>query len=288
MKKTLLAAALLICISWAANAQITIPQPSPEGSVYSKVGLTDVTIDYFRPKVKGRKIFGEGSDYLQPYGQLWRAGANSGSKLTVSTDVEIAGTNVEAGEYLILATPGKDTWEFKLYSDVSLGGNVASFEKEKEVLSANVKTMKLSPQVETLTFQITDISEDNTTANIELAWADVSIKVPMKVSFDDVVMQEIAEKTQVNPGNYLAAANYYHSADKDLDQALKWIDMYLTVGENSKQFWNLHLKAQILAKMGQKKEAIAVAEKSKELAANFPRGDFGYIKRNDDLIASLK
>ncbi len=288
MKKTLLAAALLICISWAANAQITIPQPSPAGSVYSKVGLTDVTIDYFRPKVKGRKIFGEGSDYLQPYGQLWRAGANSGSKLTISTDVEIAGTNVKAGEYLIFATPGKDSWEFKLYSDISLGGNVAGYEKEKEVLSTNVKSMKLSPQVETLTFQITDINEDNTSANIELAWADVSVKVPMKVSFDDVVMKEIAEKTQVNPGNYLSAANYYYSADKDLDQALEWIDMYLAVGENSKQFWNLHVKAQILGKMGKKKEAIEVAEKSKELAANFPRGDFGYIKRNEDLIASLK
>ena len=64
--------------------------------------------------------------------------------------------------------------------------------------------------------------------------------------------------------------------------------MYLAVGENSKQFWNLHVKAQILGKMGNKKEAIATAEKSKELAANWPNGDFGYIKRNEDLIATLK
>ncbi|MEM9390690.1 MAG: DUF2911 domain-containing protein [Bacteroidota bacterium] len=288
MKKILLLAGFVSCALWSANAQITIPQPSPAGSVYSKVGLTDVTIDYFRPKVKGRKIFGEGSDYLQPYGVLWRAGANSGSKLTLSTDVEIAGTSVKAGEYLIFATPGKDAFEFKLYSDLTLGGNVGEYDEAKEVLSTSAKVTKLASAVETLTYAITDISEDNTSAHIELSWADVSVKVPVKVSFDETIMADIAAKTKVNPGNYLAAASYYYSTNKDLDKALEWINMYLAVGENSKQFWNLYVKAQILAKMGNKEEAIATANQSKELAANFANGDFGYIKRNEDLIASLK
>ncbi|MEM1408790.1 MAG: DUF2911 domain-containing protein [Bacteroidota bacterium] len=288
MKKILLLAGFVSCALWSANAQITIPQPSPAGSVYSKVGLTDVTIDYFRPKVKGRKIFGKGSDYLQPYGVLWRAGANSGSKLTLSTDVEIAGTSVKAGEYLIFATPGKDAFEFKLYSDLTLGGNVGEYDEAKEVLSTSAKVTKLASAVETLTYAITDISEDNTSAHIELSWADVSVKVPIKVSFDETIMADIAAKTKVNPGNYLAAASYYYSTNKDLDKALEWINMYLAVGENSKQFWNLYIKAQILAKMGNKEEAIATANQSKELAANFANGDFGYIKRNEDLIASLK
>lgn len=288
MKNISLLAILLACIPWNVNAQITIPQPSPAGSVHSKVGLTDVTIDYFRPKVKGRKIFGEGADYLQPYGVLWRAGANSGSKLTLSTDAEIGGKSVKAGEYLIFMTPGKDEFEFKLYSDVSLGGNVAGYDQSKEVLSAAAKTQSNASTVETLTYQISDISEDNTTANIEFSWADVSVKVPIKVAFDETIMADIAAKTQVDSRNYLAAANYYYSADKDLNKALEWINMYLAVGENSKQFWNLYVKAQILGKMGNKKEAIATAEQSKELAANFANGDFGYIKRNEDLIASLK
>ncbi|TRX52168.1 DUF2911 domain-containing protein [Fulvivirga sp. M361] len=289
MKRIFIATlSLIACFAWQANGQITVPQPSPAGSVFSKVGLTNVTIDYFRPKVKGRKIFGEGSDFLQPYGTLWRAGANSGSKLTLSTDVEIAGKKVNEGEYLIFITPGKDQWEFKLYSDISIGGNVAKYDKSKEVLSTNVKATKLTSNVEALTYNITDLSEDNSTAAIEMAWADMSIKVPLKVSFDEEVMADIAKNTKVNPRNYLAAANYYLSANKDMDQALKWVNMYLAEGENSKQFWNLHLKARILAKMGNKKEAITTAEKSLDLAKNFPNGDFGYIKRNQDLIAEVK
>ena len=103
-----------------ALAQIDMPAPSPAGSVYSKVGLTDINIDYSRPKVKGRKIFGEGSDYLQPYGQLWRTGANAGTILTTDKDLMVEGTNLPAGEYMILTVPGKDTWDFIFYKDKSI------------------------------------------------------------------------------------------------------------------------------------------------------------------------
>ncbi|WP_040496845.1 DUF2911 domain-containing protein [Fulvivirga imtechensis] len=288
MKKTILTLFACLCFMTGAMSQIETPMPSPEGSVSSKVGLTKVTIDYFRPKVKGRKIFGEGGDYLEQYGNIWRTGANSGSKITLSTDVEIAGKKVPAGEYLIFTIPGKDEWKFMLYSDLNIGGNTSAYKEENEVVRASVKPTKLAEKVETLTFNIADISEDNTTANIQMAWDDVSIKVPVKVTFDDVVMKDIAAKTKVNPNNYIAAANYYYTTGKDLNQALEWVNMYLAEGENSKQFWNVHLKAQILAKMGKKKEAIEAAKKSMELAKNFEAGDFGYIKRNEDLITSLK
>ena len=280
--------ALSLLISFGATAQITVPRPSPEGSVYGKVGLTDVTIEYFRPKVKGRKIFGEGSDYLQPYGQLWRAGANAGSKLTISTPANIGGKDIEAGTYLIFATPGEKSFTFKLYSDVSLGGNVAGYDTEKEVLSVDAPVTKLSSTVETLTYNISDISEDNTTANIELTWADVSVKVPVKVDFDAAVMKEIAAKMQIRPGNYTAAANYYLAAGKDLEQALEWMNTYLAMGDNANQFWHVHTKARILAELGRKKEAKAAANDSLEKAKANENGDFGYIQRNNDLIASLK
>lgn len=287
MKKTLLTA-LAALMAFSINAQIEVPAPSPAGSVYSKVGLTDVTIDYSRPKVKGRKIFGEGGDFLQPYGQLWRAGANAGSFLTISTDITFAGTPVKAGKYLIFATPGKDEWSVSLYSDLSLGGNVGGYDKSKEVALAKVKPTTLSNSVEALTYNIADLSEDNTSAAIQLSWSNVSVKVPIKVDFDAQVMASIEANTKVNPGNYVAAANYYLAAGKDLNQALKWMDMYLAVGENGKQFWHVHTKAQIQAKLGDKKGAKETATKSMELAKASPNGDFGYIKRNEDLIASLK
>ncbi|MFY0690162.1 MAG: DUF2911 domain-containing protein [Cyclobacteriaceae bacterium] len=268
-----------------AIAQISTPQPSPAGSVSATVGLTDVTIDYFRPKVKGRTIFGD-KDALIPNGQMWRTGANSGSKLTLSTDAKIGGKDVKAGTYLILTVPGANEWQFILYSDVSLGGNVAGFKQENEVINVSAKASK-GGFTEALTFNVADISEDNTSAAIELAWADLSVKVPIVVDYDKIVMADIAAKTKIPTGNYAAAANYYLSTGKDLNQALAWMDLFLAEGENSKQFWHVHTKAQILAKLGKTKEAIATAEQSKKIASE-ANSDFGYIKRNDDLIAEIK
>jgi len=277
----------LALVSTATMAQINTPQPSSPGSVSSQVGLTDVKIEYSRPKMSGRKIFGEGTDFLQPYGTLWRSGANSGSILTLSTDANIAGTDVKAGSYLIFTIPGKDSWDFMLYSDVKLGGNTAGYKKENEVLRTSVKPTLLSSPVEVLTFNISDISTDNTTANIELTWENVSIKVPMKVNFHDQVMKDIAAKTQVNPSNYVAAANYYLTAGVNLEQALTWMNAYLAVPGNDAQFWHVHTKAKIQKALGMKKEALATANESMAKAKADARGDFGYVKRNEDLIAEI-
>ncbi len=287
MKKLLLAPIAVVCF-FMAEAQITMPQPSPAGSVSTRVGLTDVEINYFRPKVKGRQIFGTGDQYLEQYGDLWRTGANGGTRITFSTDVMIGDGTVAAGEYMILTRPGAASWDFMLYSDPSIGGNMSRFEEGKVAAMVKVTPTKLSDQVETMTFNISDVSEDNTQASIHFAWADASFKVPFSVSFDKAVMDEIASKTKVNPVNYVQAANYYFSADKDLNQALEWINMYLAEGENSRQFWNVHLKARILAKLGKDKEAIATAEDSLTKARANEGGDFGYIKRNEDLIAEVK
>ncbi len=281
---TLFLSLLLTCTMGFVQAQINIPAPSPAGSVSSTVGLTDITIDYFRPGVKGRMIFGEGSDYLQPFGTLWRTGANNGTVLKLSTDVTIAGQKVSAGEYLIFTIPGKDTWRFMLYDDLSIGGNTAAYDADHEVLNVELAPYKTSKLIERLTFQITDISADNTSAMIHMAWENTALDVPVTVDFDEIVMADIASKTQVNPNNYVAAANYYYATDRDLEQALEWIDKGIEANPNA--FWNIHLKAQILAKLGRKEEAIATATKSME-TAKASGNDFGYVKRNQDLIDSL-
>ncbi len=286
-KITKLTLMVILFACGTAIAQIETPQPSPAGSVSSVVGLTDVSIDYFRPKVKGRMIFGEGDKYLQPFGQLWRTGANSGTKLTLSTDAKIAGKDVKAGEYLILSIPGKDEWTVYIHGKM-IGGNMSNFKDEDVVVKAMVKPIALSSPVEAMTFQISDISDDNTSANIEFSWAKASWKLPITVSYQEAVMASIAQNTKVNPNNYVQAANFYLSVNKDLDQALAWMNMYLAEGDNSKQFWHIHTKAKIQAALGKKKEAIATAKSSIELAKANEGGDFGYVKRNEDLIASLK
>ena len=285
-KRTTNLIALCLLVAFGATAQISTPAPSPGGSVSSTVGLTEVKIDYFRPGVKDRKIFGEG-EVLVPYGQIWRTGANAGTILTLSTDAKIGGSDVKAGEYQIVSMPGADSWDVMLLTE-RIGGNMANYKEDIVAAKMSAKPMKTASSVERMTFQITDISADNTTANIQFSWENVMFNLPVEVAYHEAVMADIAAKTQVNPGNYVAAATYYLNAGENLEQALEWMDLYLAIGENSGQFWNVHTKAQILAKLGKKKEAIATAEDSLEKAKNFANGDFGYIKRNEDLIKSLK
>ncbi len=288
MKTKLLSLLLSVVAMSMATAQITLPAASPAGSVYTKVGLTDVTIDYFRPKMKGRKIFGAGDDYLVPFGKLWRTGANSGAILTINKDLTVEGQNLPAGEYMILTIPGKDKWEVIFYKDKSIGGNMAKHKKEDEQLRVAVAPGKLTEPVELLTFNIADINADNTAAALELAWENTSVKVKIETDFDKEVMEQIAQKTKVSPNTYAAAANYYFNNGKDLDQAIAW--MTKAVEANPNAFWNSHTLARMYAKKGDKqsiKQAIAKAEDSlaKAKAAD---SDFGYIKRNEDLIAELK
>lgn len=287
MKKILSTAFLMTALIWIAEAQIRTPQPSSSGSVSSVVGLTDITIDYARPKAKGRKIYGAGSDFLVPYGELWRTGANAGTKITFSDDVEVEGKKVAKGSYLIFSWPGASEWTVSLYSDLSIGGNTGGYDASKEAAKFTVKPEKASPIVETFTVAIGDISEDNTSAKVQIAWENTSVKFGVKVDFDATVMKSIEANTKVNPGNLIAAAQYYFNTNKDLSQALKWTNEYLAVGNNSQQFWNVYFKAQIQKAMGDKKGAEATAKQSIEIAKKADN-DFGYVKLNEDLIKSLK
>ena len=127
---------LMYLTAFEINAQIELPAPSPAGSSYSKVGLTDVEISYFRPKMKGRKIFGAGDDYLLQYGQIWRTGANSGTVVNFSDDVSIDGHALEAGKYLLYAIPNEGKWVVGFYKDISLGGGIQAGLKEEDVALA--------------------------------------------------------------------------------------------------------------------------------------------------------
>ena len=280
--------ALLLAFAIDTNAQIDTPAPSPSGSVKARVGLTDVEITYYRPQMKDRKIFGSGDGFLLKYGTLWRAGANQGTVVKFSTDVNFGGTDIKAGDYKLLANPGADEWSVVLTSDLSVGGNVSGYDLSKAAAVAKVKPTKLTETVNTLTYNISDLSKDGTGANVELAWENTSVKVPIKVSFDETVMKAIEANTKVNPGNYRAAASYYVTTGRDLDQAIKWFDMYLAAGENFKHFWVITEKAEALSKKGDKKGAIKAAQEAITQAKARPDGDFGYIKRNEDFIAGLK
>lgn len=284
MKKSFLIAAMAImCL--VVEAQIQTPAASPAGSVSTNVGLTDIKIDYSRPRAKGRKIFGEeGSGALVPYGSIWRTGANNGSKISFSEDVKVEGIAVPKGEYLIFTIPGASEWTVSLYKDLTIGGNTQAYDKSKEAASFKVKPAKLSEKVETFTFGIGDISDDSKNAKVEIAWENTSVKFTVTVDFDAKVMKSIEANTKVNPNNYFQAAVYYLENGKDLKKALEWVNIALE--SNPTAFWMLHQKAKIQKALGDKKGAAETATASLNAAKQANNRD--YQTMNEDLIKTLK
>jgi hypothetical protein len=283
MKK--LVVLIIMLASLGTQAQVLAPQASPAASVSTVVGLTDVKIDYSRPRAKGRKIFGTGTDFLVPFGAIWRTGANTGTKITFSDDVKVEGTTVAKGEYLIFSWPGATEWTIALYKDTRIGGNTDDYKAENEVVKFKVKPGKLTEKVEMFTVNITDVSDDNKSAKVELAWENTSVKFGLGVDYDAKVLKSIEASTKVAPGNYAAAAVYYAENGKDLNQALTWINEALKA--NPKAFWWVHQKAKIQAKMGDMKGARETANASIALAKE-NGNDFGYVKLNEDFLKTLK
>ncbi len=174
---------ILVAACFMAEAQVVVPQASPAGSVSSVVGLTTIKVDYSRPRVKGRKVFGE-KDVMHAYGKIWRTGANNGTKISFSDDVTVEGTKVPKGEYLIFSWPGSTEWTISLYKDLSIGGNTEAYKKEDEVANFKVKAEKLANKVETLTVSIDDIAADNKSAKVGISWENVAVHFGVTVDFD--------------------------------------------------------------------------------------------------------
>lgn len=284
MKKVLLHALLIFAVL-STQAQVQTPSASPTGSVSSTVGLTDIKIDYFRPKAKGRKIFGEASQgALVPFGTIWRTGANNGTKVSFSDEVKVGGVAVAKGEYLIFTWPAASEWTVALYKDITLGGNTGAYNKANEVANFKVKAERVTEKVETFTINISDISDDSKKANIQIVWENTSVRIPVEVDYDAKVMKSIETFTKVNPNNYFQAAVYYLETGKDLKQALEWVNK--AAEANPKAFWILHQKAKIQKGLGDKAGALATANESLRISKEANNRD--YQMMNEELIKSLK
>ena len=283
MKKFLCFTALVF-VGLSVNAQVRIPAASPAGSVSTTVGLTDVKIDYSRPRVKGRAIFGSAATVLVPNGKIWRTGANNGSKISFSGDVKVEGTAVPKGEYLILTWPGATEWTVALNKNVAMGGDLDKYDAAQDAAKIKVKPEKLTEKVETLTFNVGDISDDSKSAKVQLAWENTSVKFSIATDYDAAVMASIEESTKVDPYNYFQAAVYYLENGKDLKQALEWVNK--AADGMSSPFWVLHQKAKIQKGLGDKQGAMATASASLESAKKANNRDYQVM--NEDLIKSLK
>jgi len=269
---------LFAALSYQASAQqIKVPAPSPGATIKQNLGLGEVTVEYSRPGVKGRNIFGD----VVPFGKIWRTGANGTTKVTFTDSVKLDGHAVAPGTYGIYSVPNRDTWEVMLTSDLTLGGNVADYKMDKEILRIKVKSAPLVNKVETFTILISDVTP--TSANLEFQWEKTGVVIPITTSIDAKVMKSIESALEKDNRPYFSAANYYYENDKDMKQALAWVDKAI---EQNKAFYVVHLKAKILMKMKDYKAAEAAANQSMEMAKEAKSDD--YVKLNEKLIAEAK
>lgn len=275
--KKLLSLAIILCISISVNAQIEAPQPSPFAKMEQKVGLTDVTIEYSRPGMRGRTIFGD----LVPYGQVWRTGANANTIISFSDDVKINGKDLKKGSYSIYSVPSEDSWEVMFYSTTDNWGVPQNWDESKVALKATAETMEMPMPMETFTIVIDDLKNDS--AALNFIWEETIAMLNIEVPTDTKTMANI-EKVMNGPtaSDYFAAGTYYHEAGKDLEKAYKWVTK-ATEMAGDQAFWMLRRKSLIEAEMGKKQEAIATAKKSMASAEKANNAD--YVKMNKESIA---
>ncbi|MGA0247719.1 MAG: DUF2911 domain-containing protein [Flavobacteriia bacterium] len=255
MKKILTSLAILAV--FAAGAQ-ELPQPSPSTHLEQRVGLTDITLDYSRPSVNGRVIFGD----LVPFGSHWRAGANQNTKVTFSKPVTIAGTQVAAGTYSLSMIPNKGAWTVILNTKTDMWG-VDGYSQEDDVLRTEVTPQSI-PSVETMRLSLENISVSK--AEIVLDWSDVRIALPVELNTMELAMANIDAAIAAEPENwrvYRNAANFYNQNNIELAKALTYMEKVIEL--NPDNWYNYYLYAQVLAKNDRKKEAKKAANKALEM-----------------------
>lgn len=268
---------------FAQAPKIDFPAPSPAATLKQRVGLTEIEINYARPGVKGRTIFGG----LEAYGKVWRTGANSATKISFSTPVKLAGTPVAAGSYELFTIPGENEWTIIIHKAMSQWG-AYTYDAKNDIARVTVKPVTLDTPVETFTIDVNDLRDESATLN--LIWEKTRVPVKIEVDVATTLVPQIeaamAAEGKKSNGLYFSAAQFYFDHDIDLKKALAWINAATT--NDKPAFYMVHLKARILAKLGDKPAAIAAARQSSELAVAVEGPKSGFVKMNQDIIDSLK
>jgi hypothetical protein len=272
-------------------AKVRLPQASPSATMSQTIGITDITITYHRPSVRGRTVWGEisaeklaalikansvgptaetegtvdgapgtGKEFpMAPNGHVWRAGANEATKFTVSDDVLINGQKLAAGAYSLHVIPGKDDWTFIFNKTADQWGSFR-YDAKQDALRVKTKPMWLRDSQEQLSYEIPSLTSNS--AQVIIRWEKVAVPFTIQVpNQDSLVRSKIDAAIAANPGDWqvpLAVASAYFNDDK-FEDAITWVDKSIKVKET---FQNLRMKFNLLVATGKKQEAIAVAEQA--------------------------
>jgi hypothetical protein len=261
----------------AQPSPVNFPAASPACTLKQRVGLTDITIVYSRPGVKDRTIFGG----VVPYDTVWR-------KITFSTDVKFEGNDIPAGSYSLFTIPGTDEWTIIINKDANQFG-AFQYNSNDDLVRFTVTPRTFGTSIDAFTIEFNRIRDDS--AILNLVWDTTVVPIHLQVDVVSKVVPQI-EAAMAAPGKktdgfYFQAAQFYYDHNQDLSKALDWVNAGLADNPNI-AFEILHLKAQILAKQGDKAGAIAAAKQSIDLAnkAEGPGNSVTYM--NQQLISNLQ
>jgi hypothetical protein len=256
---------------------LEFPAASPSCSYKQRVGLTDVEVTYSRPGAKGRQVFGS----LVPYGKLWRAGANQATKISFTTPVKMNGVDIAAGAYSLFAIPEKEEWTLILNKDTEQGGT-GKYDEKLDVARFKAKSAKLDHHVENYTIDIDAIEDESATLGI--SWEKTKVNVKLELNFIDNLVSRVdtAMASDMENKPYFQAALLYFNHGKDLKKAHEWVDAAIA----QRPIYPFYLvKAYILAKLGDKTEALAIGKKASELATQ--ADDAAFLTRINSFLSEL-
>ena|ERR1700730_2090497 len=273
----------IVCAVSYASAQVKVPRPSQKASVMQTIGVTDITITYSRPGVKGRTIWGDalpeqanvkGEATLDnqnirpkgapivPWGHVWRAGANEATTFVVTDDVLVNGQKLPAGSYSLHTIPTKDEWTIVFNGTANQWGSF-SYDPAKDTLRVKAKPQMVTDNQEWLMYSFDPVTDNS--AQVNIRWEKV--RVPFTVEVKDVTALTLekarAAVAAAKPDDWRTPldAGRYALQNKDTDEGMAWLDQSIKVKET---FQNLSAKAQALFAAGKKDEALTVAEKAIE------------------------
>lgn len=255
-----------------------MPSSSPRQNLTQDFGLGKISINYSRPLIKGRKVFGENS-ILAPFGKLWRFGADAATQINFTDDVEIEGQKVQAGTYLVFAIPQETKWKIILNTDIAAG--LRGYDAAKNILEVEVPVQNTSVFSETFTIQFHSFGYE--TCVLEVSWANVSVSIKIGTHIVARLKESFEAQMQGEKKPYFQAAIFNLMLAGDLAKALEYIDIALA--EVPGAYYMHFVKANIEKLLGNSEAAKKTAEQCFEAAVAAGSNDYqrlakDFISRN--------
>jgi len=269
-----LLAAGCLAVATTHAQDLRIPEPSTAQRIGQEFGLGNITIVYSRPNARGRKMFGN----VEPYGLVWRTGANYATKIKFSDSIEVEGHTVAPGEYSLFTIPTAGEWTIILNKTADQWGAYA-YDSTKDLLRFKVKPGRQDTKVETFTIQFANTFTDH--CDIQLCWENTVVPIHLTTDVDARVMANIDKAMQGEKKPYYRASIYYYNHNKDMKKALAWMIEWDKQQPN--QYNIKYWLARIQLKSGDKAAAIATAGEGLKLAQAEPNAE--YIRMNKEVLA---